>query len=126
MTRPVIMLKAGDDRTVRIGVQDANGSARDLTTDEEVKFRAAPSLAVSAATISKVDGDGIEIVDAAAGLIDVVFTRAETLALAQGFLLWEVKITDAAGEVITLDFGTAAEPETYGILRVERAMLLAG
>jgi hypothetical protein len=125
-TRPVIRLKAGNDRTVRIAVQDASGAARNLSTDEEVRFRAAPILDAAAATIDKTDGDGVVIVDAALGLIDVVFTRAETLALTASLLLWEVKITEADGDVITLDFGAAGSPQTYGVLLLERPLLLAG
>jgi hypothetical protein len=124
VTRPVIRLKAGDDRTVRVAVQNADLSPRDLT-GEVVEFRAAPSLGASAATISKTDGNGIVVVDAADGLIDVVFYPDDT-ATTPSLLLWEIRVTDVAGLITTLDFGAADSPETYGVLRIERAMLLAG
>jgi hypothetical protein len=124
--RPVIRLKAGDDKSVRIGVVNSDGSARDLT-GETIEFRAAESLARDDALISKVDGDGIAIVSAVEGLIDVVFTSAETLAGLPPHMLWEVKVTATDGDVTTLDFSSdASDPHTYGILRVERALLLAG
>lgn len=125
MARPVIHLKAGDDKSVRVAVQNPDGSDRDLT-GETLTFRAATSLAASAATITKTDGDGISIVDLEGGLVDLVFVPDDTLN-APSFLLWELQVTDSAGLVVTLDWSEdASDPWTYGVLKVERALLATG
>lgn len=126
MTRPVIKLKAGDDRTVPIAILKEDGSARDLT-GETIEFRAAASLRTEPAAVAiyKTDGDGLVVRDAESGRIDLVFYPEDTLD-APSLLLWDLRVHAVDGKMLTLDFGTAAAPATYGLLRVEPALLLAG
>jgi hypothetical protein len=120
VSRPLILMKAGDDRAIRIGIRNSDGSARDLT-GETIDFRAAPSLSASAATIFKTDGNGVTMVDAQVGLVDIVFTSVDTVAL-RGALLFELQVTGVSGEIYTTDFGDT-EPYTYGILRIEAPLV---
>ena len=120
--RPEIRLKAGDDRAVRIGIQGANGNARDLT-GEFIEFRAAPCLNSTNSTIYKVDGDGVQVVDATGGVVDIIFTPEDTEHLGGQLLLWEIRVHDVAGKLLTLDWVPSGDPKTFGFLRIE-AMLL--
>lgn len=120
MSRPHIRLKAGDDRSIRIGIQNPDGSARDLT-GETIEFRAAASLSASASTIYKSDGNGVVMVDAEAGLIDIVFTSLDTAVL-RGILLFDVQVTGASGEIYTTDFGSDT-PYTYGVIQIEAPLI---
>lgn len=122
--RPELHLKAGDDRTIRIGIQAPNGGARDLT-GEFIEFRAALSLQSTEILIYKVDGDGIQVVDAPGGLIDVVFIPEDTEHLGGQLLLWEIRVHDVAGKLLTLDWVQSGEPLTYGFLRIEAMLLVA-
>ena len=124
MSRPILRLKELDDRTIRIGVRLADELARNLT-DELIEFQAAPKLGSGSATITKSEGAGIEIVDAALGLIDLVFEPQDTAGV-PSTLLWEIRVTDIFGKVITLDWAHEDPPEHYGVLLIERAMTAAG
>ena len=123
--RPIVNLTAGADRTIRIGIRNADGAARDLT-DETIEFRAAPRLDADTAAIYKQDGDGVEVVDAALGLIDIVFTRAETAVLGGVALNFDIRLTDRDGLVTKLDFGEASDPKTWGLVVIERSLLATG
>jgi len=127
MARPQINLKAGDVRTVRLAVRDQDGSARDISTDT-LQFRAAVALAYSTAVLTKTVGDGLIVVDAELGLVDIVFSADDaTSASFPPVTYWEVGITDDSGSHWTLDFKAAGEttPLTYGILVLERALVAA-
>ena len=123
MSEPHIYLKAGDHRVVRIGIRNDDGSARDLT-GEMIEFRAAPSLSAGQATVAKIDGDGIEIVNAQNGLIDVVFTEEETRTLA-GPLMFELRVTAVSGDGYTVDFSASGPPVWFGFLRIESSLVAA-
>lgn len=126
-SRPRINLKAGNHRVVRIAIQTTTGSARNLT-GETIEFRAAVNLSASATTIYKTDGDGIEIVndDPTLGYIDIVFQPSDTLSIPE-LLLFEIKVTDQAGDPHTLDFDdTGLAPLRYGLLQTEPPLLATG
>jgi hypothetical protein len=124
--RPTIRLKAGEDVSIRIALRAADGSVLN-PTGSIIEFRAAVTLAASAVILSKVDGDGIEIVNAGMGLVDIVFLPDDTLSLGGVALYFDLKVIEANGREHVMDFGTNdAEPQKFGLLLIEQPLLLAG
>lgn len=90
----------GDSKDLVVTVSDSAGLPVDLT-GTTVKWRAAPAVDSTVATISKATGTGITITGAAAGQFTVMLGPTDTQTL-DGEFYHEAQITDAAGAVSTV------------------------
>lgn len=83
-----------------------DGSALDLT-GATVVFSAKRALADSAALITKTIGNGLTLIDAEGGRVDLTFNPADTRDLEAPLTLdWDLEVTEASGYVSTPMTGT--------------------
>jgi hypothetical protein len=103
-------IHAGDDLVVPVtATKEVDQSALDLTgaavTWKLARQAGGPALIEKTAT-EPVDANGIRFTNAAGGLLEVDLVPADTVALAPGCYVHEVRIVDTFGKVSTLTTGT--------------------
>lgn len=93
-----VEMVAGDYRKLQFTLTDADngGAALNLTT-LDVTFAMAADVR-GAPDVTKTEGDGITITDAAGGLCEVELLTADTSSLAPGRYYWELEVTDASSQ----------------------------
>jgi len=92
----------GDDCNLDFTIKDKSNTAINVTSAQEIRFRAVQSRAVGI-EIEKTLGAGVTITDGAAGQIRVQITDTDTADESSvGDYKFEVEITDAAGNISTV------------------------
>ena len=100
---------AGDSRTLRFTVTGDDGAAADLTGAQSVRWgcvRRQANGSVASPALEKTLGDGVAVIDPAAGTIEVTLSPSDTAALPGGRYYHQLEMTSAAGDVATLATGT--------------------
>lgn len=109
LTHQDFPLVAGDSHLIEFAVTE-NGVAADLTGATALRWgcvkRRADGTFTGAAVVTKALGSGVEITDAAGGVIQVTLDPDDTAELPAGAYYHELELTDAGGAVITLATGT--------------------
>lgn len=90
----------GDDAQLVFTIKNQAGNAIDLTGATAMTFKAAASLS-AAASISKTLGAGIVNTTPASGIVTVTLTDSDT-DLEAGVYYFELQITDASGNIMTV------------------------
>ena len=90
------VIHRGDSRNLVVTVRDEPGNIIDLT-GATIVWEIADSVA-GPALLSKTNGAGVTITDAAGGVFTVALTPADTLSLTRGVKYHEARMTDAGGD----------------------------
>ncbi len=94
----------GDTEVINLTIKNANGTARDITTDT-LKFTVKITPYSSTYVVQKLSTGGtpgIVKTSATTGLADVTLLPADLLSLAKEYTLYaDVEVTDSAGKVAT-------------------------
>jgi len=96
-------LFSGDTAIYKVAVKDKDDAAQDITgaTCRFVMSKRAGGTPL----VDLTNGTGITIDDATGGLLTITVPAADSIDLS-GAYRWELQITDAAGRVSTVAFGT--------------------
>jgi len=95
-------LTAGDDYELEVTVLDDTGNPRDILGVPSIKFQL---WRRGAMVVEKALGSGIEITNAAAGVILITLNASDTEGLS-GVCNYEVEVVDLAGKYQTPVYGT--------------------
>lgn len=90
----------GNTKYLRVTLTDPDGSAHNLT-GESINFVAKATKAGDA-LITKNLVSGIEVVNAAGGVLKVSLLPADTTNLTEGSYYYEIKVTSALNEPVTV------------------------
>lgn len=99
-----ITISRGDDQTIRFTVKNSAGVAYDVSSNS-FKFTVKQYIddLIGAAKFQKTSGDGIDLTDAATGIVDVNVADTDTSALA-GPYVWDLEMVENT-EIKTLAQG---------------------
>lgn len=104
----LITFFSGNDVLLKFTVADEDNppAAKNLTGATAIIFVIATAQGV-AATVTKSLGSGITLTDATNGKFEVILTKADTESLDTTHRWHEARVTDAAGNTVTVAFGIA-------------------
>ncbi len=95
---------SGNTRLLEVTVLDQDDAVVDLTGAQAVDYSLAKA-AGKAAIFEKTLGTGVTITDAVNGVLQITLLPADTEDL-RGTFYQELEVTDAAGRITTVLFGT--------------------
>lgn len=110
--KQILTVKRGDTRKIPVQLFDENEEAMPLSQVSEVFFtlKRKKSDLDASALIAKSLGDGVEVVDAETGHVQVVIDPIDTTGItgyARG-LHWDIQVVTQTGEVYTVAEGLMA------------------
>jgi len=107
-TQSSISMHSGDTRKLQVTIVDESSAAVDLTSASIIwalsKKAADEVLPRGSAIVTKSIGDGITVIDAVTGRVDILIDSADTASLAGDFY-HEMQLT-LGGSVSTVLYGT--------------------
>jgi hypothetical protein len=93
-------INKGSTWSLQLQFRDAAGAAMNITGySARMMLRVAVDAASALLSLSTAGGGGIAITDASAGKITVTITAAQTAALPEGVLVYDIELESGAGLV---------------------------